>query len=167
MMERQKIITIVSILVIFGTVTFSFLNIYALEKLELSGIDNNFRFFVMSTDDKIKICNDSLLPANFNQFNIIIFYEDDVLGTFIVDSASITLGSFLSVVGAMTYLEYRINRLLFVMFAFAAITTAEIVSTANFLLFFQESYINMDSLLTHGLILLMLSLFSLGIFRTD
>ena len=81
--------------------------------------------------------------------------------------ASITLGSFLSVVGAMTYLEYRINRLLFVMFAFAAITTAEIVSTANFLLFFQESYINMDSLLTHGLILLMLSLFSLGIFRTD
>ena len=81
--------------------------------------------------------------------------------------ASITLGSFLSVVGAMTYLEYRINRLLFVMFAFAAITTAEIVSTANFLLFFQESYIGMDSLLTHGLILLMLSLFSLGIFRTD
>ena len=81
--------------------------------------------------------------------------------------ASITLGSFLSVVGAMTYLEYRINRLLFVMFAFAAITTAEIVSTANFLLFFQESYISMDSLLTHGLILLMLSLFSLGIFRTD
>lgn len=81
--------------------------------------------------------------------------------------ASIVLGSFLSVVGAMTYLEYRTSRLLFVMGAFTAITTAEIVSTANFLLFFQESYISMDSLLTHGLILLMLSLFSLGIFRTD
>ena len=80
---------------------------------------------------------------------------------------SVILGSFLSMVGVMTYLEYRTSRLLFVMFAFAAITTAEIISTANFLFFFQESYIGMDSLLTHSLILLMLSLFSLGIFRTD
>lgn len=80
---------------------------------------------------------------------------------------SIVLGSFLSVVSAMTYLEYKTGRLFFVMGAFAAITVAEIVSTANFLLFFQESYIGTDSLLTHGLILLMLSLFSLGIFRTD
>lgn len=81
--------------------------------------------------------------------------------------ASITLGSFLSVIGAMTYLEYRTHRLFFVMGAFVAITIAEIVATANFLLFFQASYIGMDSLLTHGLILLMLSLFSLGVFRTD
>jgi hypothetical protein len=80
---------------------------------------------------------------------------------------SIILGSFLSVVSAMTYLEYRTKRLFFILGAFSAITIAEIVSTANFLLFFQESYIDTDSLLTHGLILLMLSLFSLGIFRAD
>lgn len=81
--------------------------------------------------------------------------------------ASIVLGSFLSVVGAMTYLEHRAVRLLFVMGAFSAITIAEIVSAVNFLLFFNDSYINMDSLVTHGLILSMLSLFSVGIFRTD
>jgi hypothetical protein len=116
MMERQKIITIVAVLVIFGTVTFSFLNIYALEKLELSGIDDNFRFFVMSTDDKIKICNDSPLPANFNQFNIIIFYEGKVLGTFIVDAASIMPYSVLEVDGKYKSDSYAQSQALFMTF---------------------------------------------------
>ncbi len=116
MMERQKIITIVSILVIIGAVSFSFLNIYALEKLELSGIDNNFRFFVMSTDDKIKICNNSFLPANFNQFNIIIFYENKVLGTFMVNSASIMPYSVLEVDGKYKSDSYAQSQALFMTF---------------------------------------------------
>ena len=115
-MERQKTIMIILILVISGTVIFSFLNIYALEKLDLSGIDDNFRFFEMSTDDKIKICNNSPLPANFNQFNIIIFYENKVLGTFMVNSASIMPYSVLEVGGKYKSDSYAQSQALFMTF---------------------------------------------------
>ena len=81
--------------------------------------------------------------------------------------ASIILGSFLSVIGTLTYLDFRTKRLFLMMCAFFAITTAEIVSAANAVFLFWPSFESTDSLITHGLILLMLSLFSVGIFRTD
>ena len=81
--------------------------------------------------------------------------------------ASIILGSFLSVVGAITYLEYKTNRLFLMMCAFFTITGAEIVSALNSVMAFWPSYTSVDSLITHALILLMLVLFSIGIFRTD
>lgn len=84
-MEKQKIITIVAILVISSVVGFSFLNIYTLEKLELSGIDDVFRFYETSTGGKFRMCNNFPIPASFNQFNVIIFYENKVLGTLVID----------------------------------------------------------------------------------
>lgn len=88
-MEKQKIISIVSIVILCVVISFPFVNIYALENLELRGMDNNFRLFEMSTNDKIKMCNNSSVPATFNQFNILIFFDGDLLGTFVVDSANI------------------------------------------------------------------------------
>jgi hypothetical protein len=44
-MEKHKIISIIAIIVIIGTVGYSLLNVYALEQLEFGGIDNLFRFF--------------------------------------------------------------------------------------------------------------------------
>lgn len=81
--------------------------------------------------------------------------------------ASIILGSFLSVVGAITYLEFKTSRLFLMMCAFCAITVAEIASVVNIMFLFWPSYSSADSLITHGLILTMLSFFVVGIFRTD
>jgi len=81
--------------------------------------------------------------------------------------SGIILGSFLTVVGAITYLEYKRPRLLLVFLAFFAITTAEILSATNMLFVFWPSYSSIDSMITHGLILMMLAFFSIGIFRRD
>jgi len=98
-MEKQTIIGLISIVVISGTVSYSLLNIYALEQLELSGIDKNFRYFVMSTDDKIKICNSLFVPANFNQFYINVYFEKELLGTFKVGSTNIMPNSYVEAEG--------------------------------------------------------------------
>lgn len=98
-LEKQKIIAITSIFIIVIIVSFSLLNIYALGNLKLSGIDNKFRLFEMSTDDKIRICNNSPIPAFFNQFVVLIYFEDEPLGTFIVDSATIMPNSGLDLEG--------------------------------------------------------------------
>lgn len=89
-MEKQKIIGFVALVIIIGVVGYSLLNVYALEQLEISGIDNLFRFFSFNTvDGKIKICNNSLIPANFNELDIIIYFEKDLLGTYVINSANI------------------------------------------------------------------------------
>ena len=89
-MEKQKIIGFIAIIVIIGTVGSSLLNVYALEQLEFGGIDNLFRFFSFYTvDDTINICNNSLIPANFNKLNILIYFEKELLGTYVIDSVTL------------------------------------------------------------------------------
>ncbi|NNM03300.1 MAG: hypothetical protein HKP26_07065 [Nitrosopumilus sp.] len=98
-MEKHTIIVLVSITIIIATFGYSLLNVFALEQIELGGIDNLFRFFEMSTDDKILVCNNTPLPANFNQLDIIIYYERELLGTFIIDSVNLMPYSVLEVDG--------------------------------------------------------------------
>lgn len=89
-MEKQKIIVLASIIIIVSTAGYSLVNVYALEQLELRGVDNLFRFFVMSTtDNKIEICNPSFFPASFNQLDVQIYFERKLLGTYVIDSAQI------------------------------------------------------------------------------
>ena len=85
----------------------------------------------------------------------------------LIHVSGIILGTFLSVVGVITYLEYKTPRLLLVFLAFLAITIGEVLSAANMLLVFWPSYSSIDSMITHGLILMMLTFFSFGIFRRD
>ena len=89
-MEKHKIIGIIAIIVLIGTVGSSLLNVYALEQLEFGGIDDLFRFFSFyTTDNTINICNNSLIPANFNKLNIEIYFEKELLGNYVIDSATI------------------------------------------------------------------------------
>ena len=81
--------------------------------------------------------------------------------------AGIVLGSFLSVVGFITYQEYKTTRLLLVFFAFFTVTIAETLSALNMVFLFWPSYSSVDSIITHLLILMMLTFFSIGIFRRD
>lgn len=93
-MEKQKIIVLTSIIIIISTAGYSLVNVYTLENLELKGVDNLFRFFVMSTaDNKIIICNPTFIPGNFNQFEVQIYFEKKLLGTYVINSASIMSNS--------------------------------------------------------------------------
>lgn len=88
-MDKHKIIPIIALSVIIGILGFSFLNVYGLEKIELSGIKKDFRFYDLSNNDKIKMCNNSFIPVHFNHFKVIFFYENKILGYFIVDAKNI------------------------------------------------------------------------------
>jgi len=89
-MEKHKIIGIIAIIVLIGTVGSSLLNVYALEQLEFGGIDDLFRFFSFyTTDNTINICNNSLIPTNFNKLNIEIYFEKELLGNYVIDSTTI------------------------------------------------------------------------------
>lgn len=88
-------------------------------------------------------------------------------GYYAIHVVSLIFGLFLSVVGFLTYLEYRTIRLLMVFCAFAAITIAESTSWINLIYPFFESAYSIHGYVTHGLILTMLSFFMIGIFRSD
>jgi len=85
----------------------------------------------------------------------------------IIHIAGIILGTFLSVVSALTYLEYKTTRLFLVFLAFVAISFAEVISAVNMIFLFWPSYSSIDSIITHILILITLVFFSIGIFRRD
>ena len=88
-------------------------------------------------------------------------------GYYAIHVVSLIFGLFLSVLGFLTYLEYKTTRLLMVFCAFVAITIAESTSWINLLYpFFENSY-GIHGYVTHSLILVMLSFFIVGIFRSD
>lgn len=88
-------------------------------------------------------------------------------GYYAIHVVSLIFGLFLSVLGFLTYLEFRSTRLLMVFGAFVAITVAESTSWINlFYPFFENAY-GIHGYVTHGLILVMLSFFIIGIFRSD
>ncbi len=80
---------------------------------------------------------------------------------------SISLGTFLSVVGLYTYKSFKTTRLFLMMCAFYAVTAAETFSFMNMVFPFVPSNVGLDGLISHTLILLMLTFFVIGIFRSD
>ena len=81
--------------------------------------------------------------------------------------SAIILAAFLSTVGLLTYKEFRTGRLFLVMSAFLTIMVAEITALTAFIFSEATTKSTLDSLITHSLILIMLSFFSVGIFRRD
>lgn len=80
---------------------------------------------------------------------------------------SVILGGFLVAVSSLSYSEFRSNRLLLVTLAFLAITIAEAVSLLNMVVPLFDNMYGIHGLITHGLILMMLAFFAIGIFRRD
>ena len=88
-------------------------------------------------------------------------------GYFAIHVVSLIFGMFLSVLGFLTYKEFKNTRLLMVFCAFVAITIAEGTSLINLVYPFFETSYDLHGYVTHGLILTMLSFFIIGIFRSD
>lgn len=88
-------------------------------------------------------------------------------GYYAIHVVSLIFGSFLSILGFLTYREFKSTRLLMVFCAFVAITIAESTSWVNlFYPFFENTY-GIHGYVTHSLILVMLSFFIIGVFRSD
>lgn len=79
----------------------------------------------------------------------------------------IIIGSFLTFVSGVTYLEYKTTRLFLIFLAFFSVTSAEILSAANMVFLLWPSYTSVDSIITHVLIVMMLAFFAIGVFRRD
>jgi len=88
-------------------------------------------------------------------------------GYYAIHVVSLIFGLFLSIIGLRTYLEFRNTRLLMVFCAFVAITLAESTSWINLIYPFFDNTYGIHSYITHSLILVMLSFFIVGIFRSD
>lgn len=87
---------------------------------------------------------------------------------FVIHVASISIGAFLSLVGFFTYREFHTTKLFMVTCAFLAITVGETFSFINNMIMpLIPSSFGPDALISHGLILLTLSFFALGIFRSN
>lgn len=80
---------------------------------------------------------------------------------------SVILGSFLSIISTLAYFEFKTQRLMLVTLAFTTITIAEVTSIINLVIPFFDTVYGIHGFVTHGLILLMLLFFSVGIFRSD
>ena len=88
-------------------------------------------------------------------------------GYYSIHVISVIFGLFLSIIGILTYLEFKKTRLLMVFAAFSAITIAESTSLINMAYPFFETSYDLHDYIMHGLILAMLSFFMIGIFRSD
>ena len=86
---------------------------------------------------------------------------------YMIHVASISLGAFLSMVGFFTYREFRTTRLFLIMCAFLAVTVAESFSFINMIIPIAPAPIGLEGMISHGLILLMLTFFASGIFRSN
>jgi len=85
----------------------------------------------------------------------------------VIHITSIALGTFLSVIGLFAYKTFKTTRLFLMMCAFYAVTAAEAFSFLNLIFPFVPSNVGLDGLIAHTLILLMLTFFVIGIFRSD
>ncbi len=88
-------------------------------------------------------------------------------GYYALHVVSVIFGLFLSIVGVISYLEFKNTRLLMIFSAFLAITVAESASLINLVNPIFETTYGIHDFITHGLILTMLSFFIIGIFRSD
>ena len=86
-MDKHTAIVIVASIVIAIPFVYSGWNIYALEQLQIKGIEEDrFRFFDMINSETIEICNPMPFFVNFQEYNIVIFFNEANKGAYSIDS---------------------------------------------------------------------------------
>ncbi|MGI0004736.1 MAG: hypothetical protein ACREAX_05510 [Candidatus Nitrosotenuis sp.] len=83
MVNRHAIIAIASIVIIAGTVGYSSLNLVFAKDLQFRWYqEGNFDLLSIMFGGKLVVCNDSIYPANFQQYSFNMIYDGQNLGTF-------------------------------------------------------------------------------------
>lgn len=93
MVDKYSIITIVAIIVIIIPFAYSGLNIVSANNLSFEWMDeNNFKFFEMSNNKDIIICNPLPVPVTFNQIQMRVFFEKNQHGALTIPGQTLEPG---------------------------------------------------------------------------
>ena len=93
-MNRYSIVTAIAIAVIVIPFTYSGLNIFGGQQLEYRW-DNpgEFSFFAMSNHGEMEFCNPMPFWTSFQKFQIATFYDEEHIGSFVVNPVTINPSS--------------------------------------------------------------------------
>jgi len=117
-MKKDIIIGIVSVIVIVGALSYSGLNIYALDNLQLRmNRDGKFSFFYLGNrGSQLEVCNSLPFPASFYRYDIEIIYKSNKLGTFSTGGATIAPTSSSVIEGKLNTEKYQATLIYFLNF---------------------------------------------------
>ena len=89
-MNKHVIITIIAIIVIAIPITHSALSIVGIQQLEYRW-DNpgEFTFFTMLNEGEMEFCNTIPFWISFQNFEVSAFYQNEILGSFLVQPMTI------------------------------------------------------------------------------
>ena len=82
MIKKETIIAIISIIAIVSTISYSALNLYAVDNLRFSWYTKDFKLFSMTGDSQLEACNTLYFPATFKKYDIEMTYQSNKLGTY-------------------------------------------------------------------------------------
>lgn len=88
-MDKYSIITIISIIMIIGSIMYGLWGIYSVEQLQLRTPNTEFRYFEMSNYEKMEMCNPMPFFVSFNALRIQTYYTNDLKGVFEIGQTTI------------------------------------------------------------------------------
>ena len=127
--------------------------------LQIERLSNTTKFKILGAVIAVSLL--ILIPLSSPNFTLENQYH------VVLHICSVIIGTFLSIIGFLTYKAFRTTRLFLVMCAFMSITSLELFSIMSFIMAPHPPIIESDSLITHGIIFVMLLFFAIGIFRSD
>ncbi|HUU49040.1 MAG TPA: thr operon leader peptide [Nitrosopumilaceae archaeon] len=88
-MDKYSIITLISIIVIIGSVSYGVWGIYSVEQLQLRTPNTEFRYFEMANYETMEMCNPMSFFTSFDALRIEAYYTNDLKGVFEIGSTTI------------------------------------------------------------------------------
>ena len=110
--------------------------------LQIERLNNTTKFKILATIIVVALL--ILIPLSSPNFTLENQYH------VALHISSVIAGTFLSIMGFLTYKTFRTTRLMLVMFAFMSITSLELFSIVSFIVAPHPPIIESDSLITHG-----------------
>ena len=90
-MNKHTVIVIIASIVIGGTVGHSIWNVFAIESLKIASPEQGkFSYFDLMNDGEIVMCNSLPFYVNVEEFQIVIFYDNEHKGTFRANPTTIS-----------------------------------------------------------------------------
>lgn len=87
-MNKHTVIVIISVVVIVGTIAYSFVNATTASDIQLRWHQKNgFDYLAMMAGGKVEICNPTSIPVDFQKLKIEPHYKERKLGAYIIDGA--------------------------------------------------------------------------------
>ena len=82
MVDKYTIITIAAIIVIVVPFAYSGMNIFAAQNMDFSWTEEEFRYFELTNNKDILVCNRTPIPVNVEQIRFSIFFENNERGEY-------------------------------------------------------------------------------------